>query len=98
HVLDVHVDERRAADGFRISVVPARAAEEDRRAVADVHLRVGHLAVRACDAVLLPEAEGLREPLERAVGVLVEEVRRDGLPHPTCSANIQRWPSRSSTR
>src|SRR5438105_4541608 len=57
-VLDVDVDERRTADRLRAPVVAARAAEEDRRAVADVHLRVCDLAVRAREAVLLPEAEG----------------------------------------
>src|SRR5207253_2530621 len=63
-VLDVDVDERRTADRLRAPVVAARAAEEDRRAVADVHLRVCDLAVRAREAVLLPEAEGPCEPVE----------------------------------
>ena len=107
-VVDVHVDERGATDLLRIPVVAAGGAEEDARAVADVELGMRNRVAGAFDPILLAEAEGLPEPVDRGAGVRVEQVRLDRLPQRaphssggtsrTCCANIQRWPSRSSTR
>ena len=75
-VVDVDVDHRRRVVGVpRIRVLPGRLSEHHRGAV-ETELDV-QAAGPADRAQLLLEPERIGEELDRRLGVLVEEVRRD---------------------